>query len=130
MYLYMYIYIYIYIYSEGGVAPQEQVHLPTTGKDKICICVRKRPISAKEIKKNDYDSVTCIHPQGNIHKLIHTYVYTRIYVCIYLCVYVYIHIYFSIYVCIYMFKRKSVYLYIYIIITNYISLYTNGSYCS
>jgi hypothetical protein len=73
---------YMYIYSEGGSAPQEQVHLPNAVKDKICICVRKRPISAKEIKKNDYDSVTCIHPQG-IEQFIYVYIYIYVLVHMY-----------------------------------------------
>jgi kinesin family protein 2/24 len=37
------------------------------GETKICICVRKRPISVKEVKRNDYDSVTCFHPQVVVH---------------------------------------------------------------
>ena len=37
------------------------------GSDKITICVRKRPISAKEIKKQDYDSVTCLNPVVTVH---------------------------------------------------------------
>lgn len=47
-------------------APAEQVH--TTSEDmKICICVRKRPISSKEIKRKDYDSVTCLNPLVVVH---------------------------------------------------------------
>jgi kinesin family protein 2/24 len=34
---------------------------------KICICVRKRPISDKERAKFDHDSVTCLHPHVWIH---------------------------------------------------------------
>ena len=34
---------------------------------KICIVIRKRPINAKEIRKKDYDSVTCIHPFVMVH---------------------------------------------------------------
>lgn len=34
---------------------------------RICICVRKRPISAKEIAKNDHDSISCINPSVWIH---------------------------------------------------------------
>lgn len=34
---------------------------------RICICVRKRPISDKERQKNDHDSVTCINPAVWIH---------------------------------------------------------------
>lgn len=49
----------IRVYREN--APPEQNHLPP-GEMKICIAVRKRPISAKEIKKNDYDSITCSNP--------------------------------------------------------------------
>lgn len=34
---------------------------------RICICVRKRPISEKEIAKNDHDSITCLHPNVWVH---------------------------------------------------------------
>lgn len=47
-------------------APIEQRRLPS-GDMSICICVRKRPISSKEIKKNDYDSVTCLNPVVTVH---------------------------------------------------------------
>mmetsp|Transcript_9728 Transcript_9728/g.8692 ORF Transcript_9728/g.8692 Transcript_9728/m.8692 type:complete len:550 (-) Transcript_9728:141-1790(-) len=45
---------------------KEQAHLPPDDM-KICICVRKRPISNKEIKKFDYDSVTCLNPTVVVH---------------------------------------------------------------
>lgn len=48
-------------------APAIQPHMRNTGDDKICICVRKRPISSKEIKKHDYDSVTCLNPVVVVH---------------------------------------------------------------
>lgn len=47
-------------------APTEQDHQPP-GESKICILVRKRPISNKEIKRNDYDSVTCSNPLVVVH---------------------------------------------------------------
>lgn len=47
-------------------APAEQPHI-APGEMKIAICVRKRPISSKEIKKNDYDAVTCINPIVVVH---------------------------------------------------------------
>ena len=34
---------------------------------KICICVRKRPVSDKERNKKDHDSVTCLHPAVWVH---------------------------------------------------------------
>jgi kinesin family member 2/24 len=34
---------------------------------RICICVRKRPLSDKERDKNDHDSVTCLNPVAWIH---------------------------------------------------------------
>ena len=34
---------------------------------KICICVRKRPVSSKEVARNDHDSVTCLHPEVVVH---------------------------------------------------------------
>lgn len=47
-------------------APAEQAH-SKPGEMKICICVRKRPINSKEIKKKDHDSVTCINPMVIVH---------------------------------------------------------------
>eukprot|EP01033_Poteriospumella_lacustris_P001859 gene1859-1352_t len=47
-------------------APPEQQHQPSEDM-KICICVRKRPISQKEIKRKDYDSVTCANPLVVVH---------------------------------------------------------------
>jgi kinesin family protein 2/24 len=47
-------------------APSEREH--SVSKDvKICICVRKRPINSKEVKRMDHDSVTCIHPLVVVH---------------------------------------------------------------
>ena len=37
-------------------------HAPP-GDSKVTICVRKRPINRKEIRKNDHDSVTCLNPK-------------------------------------------------------------------
>jgi len=34
---------------------------------KICICVRKRPVNEKELKRRDHDSVTCLHPSAWVH---------------------------------------------------------------
>jgi kinesin family protein 2/24 len=47
-------------------SPSEQQHVQP-GDMKICICVRKRPISTKEIKRHDYDSVTCVNPVVVVH---------------------------------------------------------------
>lgn len=47
-------------------APPELPH-KAPGPMKICICVRKRPISKKEVDKRDYDSVTCLHPVCSVH---------------------------------------------------------------
>jgi len=38
-----------------------------TKVDRICICVRKRPINDKERKKRDHDSITCLHPNVWVH---------------------------------------------------------------
>ena len=35
--------------------------------DRICIAVRKRPVNAKEIRKSDYDSITCVNPLVIVH---------------------------------------------------------------
>ncbi|KAH7479480.1 hypothetical protein PRIC1_008975 [Phytophthora ramorum] len=37
------------------------------GDTKITICVRKRPVNAKEVKKHDYDAVTCLNPMSIVH---------------------------------------------------------------
>jgi len=37
------------------------------GHPKICISVRKRPISDKERRRKDHDSVTCLHPVVWVH---------------------------------------------------------------
>jgi kinesin family protein 2/24 len=34
---------------------------------KITICVRKRPVNTKEVKKRDYDAVTCLNPMAIVH---------------------------------------------------------------
>lgn len=44
----------------------ERRHSPP-GSMKICICVRKRPINSKEIKKRDHDSVSCLNPAVHVH---------------------------------------------------------------
>jgi kinesin family protein 2/24 len=43
-----------------------QEHTPP-GDLKICICVRKRPVNPKEVKKHDFDSVTCLNPRVTVH---------------------------------------------------------------
>ena len=47
-------------------SPGERDH-SAPGAMKICICVRKRPISSKEIDKKDYDSITCANPVVSVH---------------------------------------------------------------
>ncbi|KAJ0388805.1 hypothetical protein P43SY_010899 [Pythium insidiosum] len=37
------------------------------GETKITICVRKRPVNSKEVKKRDYDAVTCLNPLAIVH---------------------------------------------------------------
>ena len=46
--------------------PPEQPHV-VSDDEKICICVRKRPISSKEINRRDYDSITCLNPVVVVH---------------------------------------------------------------
>ena len=46
----------------GNAQPHHKAAHP-----RICICVRKRPISDKERYKNDHDSVTCVNPEVWIH---------------------------------------------------------------
>ncbi|GLD95079.1 hypothetical protein PINS_up003704 [Pythium insidiosum] len=45
---------------------KRQPHAPP-GETKITICVRKRPVNAKEVKKRDYDAVTCLNPLAIVH---------------------------------------------------------------
>jgi kinesin family member 2/24 len=47
--------------------PNEQPHT-NSNTDRITICIRKRPISSKEIKKLDHDSVTCANPISVVHE--------------------------------------------------------------
>ena len=37
------------------------------GEARIVICVRKRPISEKEVTRKDHDCVTCLHPVVWVH---------------------------------------------------------------
>ena len=60
--------------NECNIENQLSIYLFWTPKahirnldNKICICIRKRPISSKEVKKNDYDSVTCLNPVVVVH---------------------------------------------------------------
>eukprot|EP00612_Vaucheria_litorea_P007424 CAMPEP_0171480374 /NCGR_PEP_ID=MMETSP0946-20130122/6026_1 /TAXON_ID=109269 /ORGANISM="Vaucheria litorea, Strain CCMP2940" /LENGTH=181 /DNA_ID=CAMNT_0012011571 /DNA_START=82 /DNA_END=624 /DNA_ORIENTATION=+ len=43
----------------------EQPHIENTHK--ICVALRKRPVSAKEIQKKDHDSVSIFNPQVTVH---------------------------------------------------------------
>uniref|UniRef100_K3WQ88 Kinesin-like protein n=1 Tax=Globisporangium ultimum (strain ATCC 200006 / CBS 805.95 / DAOM BR144) TaxID=431595 RepID=K3WQ88_GLOUD len=45
---------------------KKQPHAPP-GETKITICVRKRPVNTKEVKKRDYDAVTCLNPMAIVH---------------------------------------------------------------
>ena len=45
--------------------PAEKPH--QISNDKICICVRKRPISEKEVNRQDHDSITCFNPVVAVH---------------------------------------------------------------
>lgn len=36
-------------------------------EEKICVCVRKRPLNEKELQKREHDAVTCFHPTATIH---------------------------------------------------------------
>jgi kinesin family protein 2/24 len=51
--------------TDSSQMPQPEPHL--RNEDKICICVRKRPISQKEVKRNDHDSITCSNPVVVVH---------------------------------------------------------------
>ena len=49
-----------------GSAEGAREHVPP-GDIKVNICVRKRPINRKELRKNDHDSVTCLNPKVIVH---------------------------------------------------------------
>ena len=51
-------------YREQNCHPQPH---RAPNDSKIAICVRKRPISQKEVNRFDYDSVTCLNPQVTVH---------------------------------------------------------------
>jgi len=51
--------------TDSAQMPAEESH--RVNDDKICICVRKRPISQKEVKRNDHDSVSCSNPIVIVH---------------------------------------------------------------
>jgi len=46
---------------------QAREHASATTQPKICICVRKRPVSNKERSKRDHDSVTVLNPIVCVH---------------------------------------------------------------
>jgi len=39
----------------------------TSSGDKICVCVRKRCLNAKEMLRTEHDAVTCLHPTATVH---------------------------------------------------------------
>ena len=49
--------------------PDMAPHISNGGESvmRICICVRKRPMSVKEREKKDHDSVSCVHPEAHVH---------------------------------------------------------------
>lgn len=52
-------------YREKSI-PEEQTH-NISANSKICICIRKRPISQKETNRNDNDCVSCSNPLVIVH---------------------------------------------------------------
>jgi kinesin family protein 2/24 len=55
----------IKIFRENNSDKRQQHATP--GETKITICVRKRPVNTKEVKKKDYDAVTCLNPMAIVH---------------------------------------------------------------
>lgn len=54
--------------DSSGSGSGKLQHIPSLSTHpKICICVRKRPVSNKERKKLDHDSITCVHPEVWVH---------------------------------------------------------------
>lgn len=51
--------------TDPAQMPTSEKHIANV--DKICICVRKRPISRKEVDRSDHDSVTCSNPIVVVH---------------------------------------------------------------
>lgn len=56
----------IKVFREQNHDKRQQHAVP--GETKITICVRKRPVNPKEIKKRDYDAVTCLNPMAIVHE--------------------------------------------------------------
>lgn len=50
--------------DSGNVVREDHFH---KGVSKICISVRKRPVSSKERAKKDHDSITCANPHVHVH---------------------------------------------------------------
>ena len=46
---------------------QSEAKPHTATRAKIVICVRKRPISEKEVNRKDHDCITCLHPVVWVH---------------------------------------------------------------
>lgn len=49
------------------MAQAHEASLDFTSDEKICVCVRKRPLNDKERKKKEHDAVTCLHPTASVH---------------------------------------------------------------
>ena len=53
---------------------KKRSHRPLDQNDpraNINICIRKRPVMAHEIKRKDWDAITCLHPLTLVHKCEH-----------------------------------------------------------
>ena len=53
--------------KDGADAAAPKDNNKDSKDDRICIAVRKRPVNAKEVRKSDYDSITCVNPLVIVH---------------------------------------------------------------
>jgi len=58
--------------DHAGLARPHDNHSEATSRsgdddDKICVCVRKRPLNSKELLKKEHDAVSVLHPTATVH---------------------------------------------------------------
>ena len=51
--------------SNGQQQQEQQQSSSQLGEDNICVCVRKRPLNTKELKKKEHDAVTCLQQHAS-----------------------------------------------------------------
>ncbi|KAL7464037.1 hypothetical protein ACHAXS_004376 [Conticribra weissflogii] len=53
--------------EHSGLVQAHESSMDYTSDEKICVCVRKRPLNDKERRKKEHDAVTCLHPTATVH---------------------------------------------------------------